>query len=410
MLLIIMKKQLTLILLILSSFIFIAFSYKNDTITTEKFEIEKLHFYKPTKNLKLIVFMPSLYIDCEYASMLTTSLNYYFVQGLAFNKTIPKPKIDVVLVVNDHNKWEEYYTKRKKDSIELVKKNSSVWGLGGQIKNRNIMNNILVNYDKEGVFFKSLGIDTFQSTKNLNKGYYVRPELLRNESSTLFLLDENNNILFKDIDYRAQGEHLKPLEKYIKEHLNINKVENKNVKYKKLKVGDKAPDIFLKEKLNNFKKDSISIKNKLSILEDTTSLKEITFYPATFSGKFPVYSKKQQKDRDNRMSCFRQIGSFDCNPDDSYELRKNIKTYVVSSSTDQLLSLWETALETRCINYLNDEDYTISKTYNAYNSKGYNNRVTYLIDKKGIIKYIDYDYTIEDKKALKEAKKKTWGF
>ena len=61
-----------------------------------------------------------------------------------------------------------------------------------------------------------------------------------------------------------------------------------------------------------------------------------------------------------------------------------------------MLELWKTALRTSNITYLNDENYEISQIYNSYNSLGYNNRATYVIDQNGIIVYANPDFTFVD--------------
>jgi len=376
------------IVLISFSFTFMACIYAKDDKNEimETFDIEKVHFYKSTQNLKIVVFMPSLYIDSEYASMLTTSLNYYFKEGLSFKQN-NKTEIDVILVVNNYNKWQ-------KDSIQHSQ-------LFKHPKNQNKLENISVHYDEQGLIFKSLGLDTFKTsareipkegsiiTSSLFKPF--KTDSLRNESSRLYLLDENNNILLKDTNYRAQGEHLKQLENRIKKHLNIEEINTTIDINKSLKVGDKAPSIILKNIPIEIETDLQLAKDKWNILKDTTSLKVITFYPAPFSGILPDFT---ENDNLRLLSCAVHIPSFD----NSYG--KNVKTFAISSSKNKLLDLWRNALRTFSIIYLNDEDYTISKNYNAYNSKGFNNRVTYLIDKKGIIRYIDTDYTLDDQKEL----------
>ncbi|MGB1248438.1 MAG: hypothetical protein ACPG4Z_06100 [Chitinophagales bacterium] len=344
----------------------------------EKFEIEKLHFYEPTENLKIVAFMPSTYVDCDYASMLTKSLNLYFVQGLAFTPE-QAPKIDVVLVVNDADKWNA-----TTDDSE-------------QPMNNNLLDGISTYYDEKGEIYGSLGINTFATTAreldSLVAFNVFLTDSVRDESARLYLLDEQNHILLEDTNYRAQGEHLKPLENAIKKHLEIENFVSTDNTSIQLKVGDKAPDImsYVPDSSSDW---SLSLTDeKYNIVNDTSTFKVITFYPAAFSGVIPSFGENHIDYR--LMTCFIHIPSFDY-----YYEGKNIRTFAISNSTNTLLFLWKSQLDTEHIIYVNDEDCSISKNYNAFNSEGYNNRMTYIIDEEGIIQYIDSDYAIDDRMTI----------
>ena len=348
----------------------------------ETFAIDKLNFYQPTNNLKIVTLMPSLYVDCEYASMLTTSLQHYFVKGLSFS-TEEKPNIDVILLVNDKNKWQ---------------------GKAEEL-NRNKTDNMLVYYDENGSIFKSLGISPIKDTidESMNNSMDTENieaikneiQLTRNGSAILYLLDENNNVLYKDDSYRGEGKDLKPLDVAIKNHLSINIKPYTATQYEKIKVGDKAPAFTLvgPENPNN---QPISYKdNKVNI---------ITFYPAAFTGTIAPDKtiNISKSSAPTPMTCASQLSLFD-----TKLYTDNVKIYAISSSTNPILALWKEHLESTHVSYLNDENYQISKQFKAYNhANNFNNRVTYIIDNKGTVRYIDEEFMFDDQEALVEEIKK----
>lgn len=331
----------------------------------DQFPIDKIENLKQTSNPKIIVFTPSLYKTNNYASMLTTSLYYYFVKGLAFNSTNP-PNIDVVYIVNEEDKW-------SKDIQQSFAFNTS--------SNQNKLEGAKVIYDESGKVYHAVGLKPFKQ----NTISSIIPTSTKNvfvESSVLFLIDQNNKILMRDNDYRAQGEHLKPLEKLVKRTTKIDNITMDVTQNKQLKVGDKAPDFILKGP--NYKSNSTE-----KLLDNKSNFKVLTFYPAVFSGQIlPDFASIDTK---ASMTCAAQIQLIDHNP-----LLENVKSYAISSSTNSLLELWKDALRTTKITYLNDENYAISLAYNSYNRLGYNNRATYVIDKNGIIVYANPDLTFED--------------
>ncbi|MCD9185340.1 MAG: peroxiredoxin family protein [Pyrinomonadaceae bacterium] len=310
-----------------------------------KFPVEKLITEKKVSDNKLIVFMPSLTYDCDYASMLTQSFYYYFDQKLAFEDLAKSPQTEIFLVVND-------------------KQNAAV-------STQNIFGKMNVIYDEKGEIFASFGI-TLPKDKNAD--------------ATVFLLDSNEIIALIDKNYRAQGEHLKPLENKLKELNGIYKKAISPDEVKPLKTGKLAPDF------------QIDRQTKLSDLRGNVVL--LSFYPAAFSGtlpkpvealKVPIFSNKA-----NSMSCAFQIDGID----DIKNSKNEAKRIVISSSTASLLEKWKNVLGTHNVEYANDPDYSISQKYFSYNPNGYNNRVSVIIDKKGKIAYIDESFDFDDEKVL----------
>ena len=350
-------------------FPFFSFSFLNaqNLNIGAQFPMNKIENLEQSSNLKIIVFTPSLYKTNTYASMMTTSLNYYFVKKLAFTSQ-NLPNIDVIYIVNEDDKW----------SKELNKTFTF-----NESSNQNKLDGTKVVYDESGKVYNAIGLKPFKQnsvstiipTANFSNNVLV-------ESSVLFLVDQNNKILMRDNDYRAQGEHLKPLEKLVKRVLKIDEIKINFTKNNTLKVGDKAPDFILNGP--NYKTNSTE-----KFLDDKSTFKVLTFYPAAFSGQIlPDFTSIDTK---AAMTCAAQIQLIDHNP-----LLQNVQSYAISSSTNPLLELWKSALRTNKITYLNDENYTISLAYNSYNNLGYNNRATYVIDKNGIIVYANPNLTFED--------------
>lgn len=328
-----------------------------------RFPVENLSNEQKKSDNTIVVFMPSLTYDCEYASMLTHSFYYYFDRQMAFEGLKKSPTTRIFLVV--------------RDKVDL---------LGSA---QNIFGGMTVVYDEKGELFSSFG---------------VRQPANKNADSTVVLLDSKETVVHIDENYRAQGEHLKPLENKLKELNGIYQKAPPSPSPKVLKVGDKAPDF------------RVNDKEMLSDLRGQVVL--LSFYPAAFSGTLPkpVYLENSSKNADSRdwdkakiqlgapsfggpppeMSCIAQVRLIDL----SQDVPRKAKRIVVSSSTGALLSEWQKTLGTENIEYLNDPDYSVSLKYSSYNPKGYNNRVSVIIDQKGRIAYLDRDFDFLDEVVL----------
>lgn len=328
---------------------FFSFAIQANTLEIgQKFPLEKLTKETTQTDNSIIVFIPSLTEDCEYASMLTQSFYYYFDQKLAFEKLPKSPTTKIFLVV--------------KDKVDAAR------------STQNIIGKMNIIYDEKGVLFNEFSL--------------AQP-ISKNGDSTLFLLDSKNTIALIDKKYRSQGEHLKPLENKLKELNGINLKVSAKPLQKELKLGDIAPDFQINE------------TQQLTDLRGNVVL--ISFYPAAFSGVLPkpsnlgllsLSSGSKILDQD-LMSCAVQIEKLD------FKLPTNeAKRIVISSSTNSLLSNWQNVLKTQNIIYANDADYSTSLKYNSYNPNGYNNRVSVIIDRKGKIAYIDKSFENKDESIL----------
>jgi peroxiredoxin len=312
-----------------------------------KFPVVRLSQEKKTADNTIVVFMPSLTYDCDYASMLTQSFYYYFDQRLAFEGLKKSPVTRIFLIVKDKQNEEK--------------------------STQNIIGGMNIIFDEKGELFSY---------------FAVKQPTDKNAHSTVILLDSNDVIAHIDENYRAQGEHLKPLENKLKELNGIYEKVKVLPARKELRVGDKAPDFRVDE------------KNKLSDLRGNVVM--ISFYPAAFSGTLPkpgeisLVTFGSSLSRTEIMTCAIQLDSLDKK---SKSIREP-KRVVISSSTDSLLNKWREVLGTHNILYTNDPDYSIASNYFSYNPNGYNSRVSAIVDQKGKIAFIDKDFDFHDEAVL----------
>lgn len=348
-----MKK--TQIIVAILAFVFIANAQTKKPAVGDSFPFEKTAVEKKQADNTIVAFMPSLSSECDYASMLTQSFYYYFVERLAFENLPKSPRVQIVLIVND----------KRTDKANL----------------KNITTGMDVVFDEKGEIFSSFG---------------VSPPTNKNADSTVILLDSKNTVSFADENYRSQGEHLKPLENKLKDLNGIYFQPKPVEKMLPLKVGAKAPD---------FRVDD---KTMLSDLKGRVVL--ISFYPAAFSGTLPkpvepVPSNLEifrinpnsgiRIDSNRGMSCDLQLDGLDVGS--VYRTEKRI---VISASTNSLLEKWQNVLDTSNIQYANDPDYSVSKSYGSYNQNGYNNRVSVIVDRKGKIAFIDDSFEYNDETVI----------
>ncbi len=314
-----------------------------ENISTDK----NLGDKKPADNT-IVVFMPSLTYDCDYASMLTQSFYYYFDQKLAFEGLKKAPATKIFLIVKD-----------KPDEAKST---------------MNILGGMTVIYDEKGDWFSYFEVGHPADKK---------------ADSTVVLLDSKEIITHIDRAYRAQGEHLKPLEKKLKEQSGLDGKVNAPAK-RSLKVGDKAPDFQVNE------------KEMLSDLRGTVVL--LSFYPAAFSGTLPkpgeIFAVAVSPLFAPQMeTCIAQIKAIDRVPK---KTPKEPRRIMISSSTTSILNKWKEVIGTYNVEYANDPDYSVSSQYFSYNPNGYNNRVSVIVDQKGKVAYIDPDFTFNDEAVLNE--------
>jgi peroxiredoxin len=333
------------------------------------------------QSLKLVVFMPN---ESAYESMLGKSLSHYFESQEAFSSPLNGKSIKVV------------YVKSARPDLGLsVATNADTAPTSDQLKLApQIFTRMMqkVGLSSSCTFAEA---DIASTQKKIADQLSMVFPKVNNASATLFLLDENNIVQWRDDDYAAQGEHLKPLEQKIKSLLNAqDPIAAGFEKVERLKVGDDAP---------NFK---INDQQSLSDLKGKARL--ITFYPAAFSGTLDTSMCS--------MCCAVQIRSLADSEGISEFAPKQglfpeavenatIERFAISASTPALLTQWEQLLKTKGhIRMVNDVDYAISQAYSSYDyEKAYNRRSVFIVDKNGKLAFIDWDYTREDNAAVQKA-------
>ena len=148
----------------------------------------------------------------------------------------------------------------------------------------------------------------------------------------------------------------------------------------KLNVGDKAPDFTLPYAT----KDSIIEALKLSDMIGKNNI-ILAFYPADWSGGFTV---EMYTMRDN-FGLLGELGAtvFGISGDYEYSHREWAKHHNLQ------------------FGLLADHHHDVAKLYSSYNpDTGFNLRTIYVIDRKGIIAYIDLAYKAREASSFEKLK------
>jgi peroxiredoxin len=329
--------------------------------------------------LKLVVFLPN---DSQYEGMLNLAFSNYFQKMEAFSDTskikpikkiyIKGPAIAVAVAVDKTDKPSDGSRPLFINPMFLEQRIALPSDCDFSLPSSNSLQDKLI---------KRLGI---AFPKNDNAG------------ASVFLLDQNNKVLWRDDDYQAQGERLKQLERKIKTILAVaDPITAFQTPAKPLIVGDKAP---------NF---SVDANTKLSDFKNKATL--VTFYPAAFSGTL-------NSSGGCMMCCSVQIRSL-ANSEGISEFSSSIRSladqegrfpverFAITSSTPSLLEAWQRTLGVgQQVRFVNDADYSAAQAYSSYDlENGYNRRTVFIIDHNGKIAFIDWDYTREDTETVKSA-------
>jgi peroxiredoxin len=220
-------------------------------------------------------------------------------------------------------------------------------------------------------------------------------------SALVLLLDQNNRIQWRDDDYRAQGEHLKPLERKLKTLLGqADEIASFKQAPPLLTVGDMAPDFAI---------------NESSLLSDHADrVKLITFYPAAFSGTLDTSTcmmccslQLTQLATSEGLTEFGRYNAISTNVAPDAETPDALRIGITSSNNG-MLEQWQQTLRATALTMVNDPDYAIAQRYNSFDAEaGYNRRTVFIIDRKGVIRYINTNYSSADlpeiNRALREA-------
>mgnify|MGYP002622293832 CR=1 FL=1 len=307
--------------------------------------------------ITVIAFMPTIQNTNEYANVMTSAFQAYINQALGF---------DV----------EQYYNSGKYINVILVTNDNISTIQDFQIKNQ--LYTVFVDNSQRQIS-SAFGIDI--------KG--------DDASSTVMIIDEKKEVVYVDEYYRGQGENLQILMSKLNNMLGIEETyaeENFGPIYE----GDKARDF-------NF--DFVTIKDytagnpqsSSAQLSDFIGKKNILlgFYPAPFS-----------------FSCGMELSTFDymvAGDNNEHkmpeEYTKDLEVLMVSNESMDMLTKWFEDMSFKNVKLISDLGANISAKYNSFDfMSGYNNRTLFLIDKEGVIRFIDWDYNVidSDLKLLQE--------
>lgn len=150
--------------------------------------------------------------------------------------------------------------------------------------------------------------------------------------------------------------------------------------YPPLNIGSEAPDFSLPFAT----RDSIGF-GELSLSSFRGKNVILAFYPADWSG-----------------GCTREI----CSLRDNFSDLGQLNAVILAISGDYPYSHHEWAkYHSLPFPLLSDHRHRVAPFYHSYNeSTGYNRRTVYLIDAKGIISYIDLEYSTRDSASLDKLK------
>jgi peroxiredoxin len=319
---------------------------------------EKSNLHEYIENtITVMAFLPTIQNTNEYADVMTASFQAYIVQALGFD-------------------LEQYYNSGKYvtvivatgDNIETVQDYGTVMNL-----------NYVFADNSDGKLSDEFGV-------NLSGD---------NASSTVLIIDETKNIVHVDEYYRGEGEKLQTVMTKLNKLIGIEELMTTET-YGPLYEGDAARDFdFQYVTISDFTTGG-SVKQSGS-LSDLIGKKNILlgFYPAPFS-----------------MGCGMELSTFDYmvageNSDVKMpeEYTKDLEILMVSNEGLDMLANWFENMNFKNVKLISDLDIGISSKYNSFNFfNGYNNRTIFLIDKQGVLRYIDWDYNVVDKdlKQLQE--------
>ncbi len=316
-------------------------------------KITNLYNYKKD-NILVIAFMPDISNENVYAEVMTSAFQRYFTEGLGFTGVYDavkmKEKLKVLVVSkNDESQVREF------------------------IENRNVSFDMVPDINMDAA--NSFAISSWSSNK---------------ESSSVYVIDENNRIVYADNNYKGEGEKLRSVQKEVFTQLEISDpAADIRINDKILMPGDIAAD-FEFTYIDPQKDTYFGIETFSAKLSDYIGKKNviIAFYPAPFSMScmmeartFDAYAEKQT---------IKNITNSNIGSDDDVEI------LMVSNSGAALLFDWRKDLNLKNVKLISDNSGEISNLYSSFNPMGYNNRTLFIVDKTGKLSYIDWDYQVDD--------------
>jgi len=69
---------------------------------------------------------------------------------------------------------------------------------------------------------------------------------------------------------------------------------------------------------------------------------------------------------------------------------------MISNSSLEILAKWKNDMKLKNVKLVSDYSGMISALYNSYNQFGFFNRTLFIVDKSGMLSYIDWNYEVND--------------
>lgn len=316
-------------------------------------KISSLYNYKKD-NILVIAFMPDISKENTYAEVMTSAFHRYFSEGLGFTG-ISDPwsiseKLKVLVVSkNDESEVREF------------------------IENRNVLFDMVPDINMDAAH--SFAISSWSSNK---------------DGSSVYVIDENNKIVYADNNYKGEGEKLRSVQKEIFAQLNLDDpTADIKINTKILLPGDNAPG-FEFTYIDPEKDTYFGLSSETAKLSDYLGRKNviIAFYPAPFS-----------------MSCMMEARSFDTFAEkqtiekisnSNIAGNEDVEILMISNSGESLLLDWRKDLGLKNVKLVSDRSGVISNRYSSFSPLGYNKRTLFIVDKNGKLSYIDWDYQVDE--------------
>ncbi len=330
------------------------FLYENNYDPTARLRSSThLYDYKNESTL-LIAFMPDISEKNNYADVMTSAFDTYFAKGMAFGEPYQwqtyRSSIKVLIVTNNDQSAVRDYLSKKGLEFDMASD---------------------INMD----LANSFGIAKWNSSS---------------DGSFVYVIDKDNKITYASYDYKGEGEKLRSVQKELFAQLNITDPNSNLVMNDKILFpGDKAIDFdFIYTSVGDKEYFSLGSNGKLS---DYFGKKNviIAFYPAPFSMScmmeaktFDAYAEKQTLQNISNS----QLGTSD-----------DVEILMVSNSSLDILDKWKNDMNVKNVKLVADYVGAISSQYRSFNLLGYNNRTLFVIDKAGMISYIDWNYNVDEK-------------
>lgn len=339
------------------------------------------------EGIAIVAFIPTL--KNEYANIMVSALDHYFARYQTFEEKYSERtrhlKNDPNVTYINENFIDDFMKTPSHKITLLIITNDTPEAIKNYISEQKISKN---------VFFAS------DSDKALQREFKVTLSDQKNSDAIIMLFaskNQNHKLVYFDKTYRGQGERLRLLEAEVEKTLGLSLFLNtgftsdqKNVAEAPLKVGDKARD-FVFHAIEGIRdpEKAIGEAHSLSGYEGKKSVL-LAFYPAPYSFSCSGQIIFLEKTAEGQNPYLQSLGNVK-------DREINLEILMVSASPESLLWDWKDDLDIEKVKLVSDLSSEIAIKYNSLNPEGYNKRTIFLIDKEGIITYIDYDYVVGNK-------------